>query len=45
MSKELVRYRRLERRLWITRWRHNGEESAEEDEVLDQMDAAWMDLF
>ena len=44
MTKELVRYRRLERRLWIVRWRREGEESAEEDEILDEMDAAWMDL-
>lgn len=44
MTKELVHYRRLERRLWIARWRHDGEESAEEDEILDEMDAAWMDL-
>ena len=44
MSKELVRYRRLERRLWITRWRHDGAESAEEEEILDEMEAAWMEL-
>lgn len=44
MTKEFVRYRRLERRLGITRWRHDGGESAEEDEILDEMDAAWMDL-
>jgi hypothetical protein len=44
VTKELVRYRRLERRLWITRWRHDGAESAEEDAILDEMEAAWMDL-
>lgn len=44
MSKEFVRYRRLERRLWMTRWRHAGNESAEEDETLDEMESAWMDL-
>jgi hypothetical protein len=44
MSKEFVRYRQLERRLWMTRWRHQGEESAEEDGVLDEMEAAWADL-
>jgi len=44
MSKELVRYRRFERRLWMTRWRHHGEESAEEDAILDEMELAWMDL-
>jgi hypothetical protein len=44
MIKELVRYRRLERRLWMIRWRHDGEESPGEDEILDEMDSAWMDL-
>jgi hypothetical protein len=44
MSKELLRYRRLERRLWMTRWLREGEESAEEDAILDEMDAAWQDL-
>jgi hypothetical protein len=44
MTKELVRYRRLERRLWMIRWRYGDEESAGEDEVLDEMESAWMDL-
>jgi len=44
MSKDLIRYRRLQRRLWMIRWRHQGEESAEEDAVLDEMDVAWMNL-
>jgi hypothetical protein len=44
MTKELVRYRRLERRLWMTRWRHEGEESAAEDGILDDMELAWMAL-
>lgn len=44
MSKDLVRYRRLERRLWMLRWRHQGEESAAEDGLLDEMEVAWMDL-
>jgi hypothetical protein len=44
MSKELVHYRRLERRLWMTRWRHEGEESTEEDGTLDEMELAWLDL-
>ena len=44
MSKELIRYRRLERRLWLTRWRHEGRESAEEEEILDEMEDAWRDL-
>jgi len=44
MSKELLRYRQLERRLWMTRWRHAGEESAGEDAILDEMEITWMDL-
>jgi hypothetical protein len=44
MSRELIRYRQLERRLWMTRWRHPEDESAEEDEILDEMELAWMDL-
>ena len=44
MSKEFVCYRRLERRLWMTRWRRQGEESVEEDGILDEMEAAWMEL-
>ena len=44
MSKEFVRYRRLERQLWLTRWRCQGKESAGEDAILDEMESAWMDL-
>jgi hypothetical protein len=44
MTKEFVRYRRLERQLWITRWRNDGAESAEEDEIPDDMECAWLDL-
>ncbi|MBL8230513.1 MAG: hypothetical protein JNL98_18625 [Bryobacterales bacterium] len=44
MTRELIRYRRLERRLWITRWRHDGAESAEEDDILDEMELAWLNL-
>jgi len=44
MSKDLVRYRQLERRLWMARWRRQGEESPEEDGLLDEMEAAWVDL-
>ncbi|HEX4229097.1 MAG TPA: hypothetical protein VHZ07_10525 [Bryobacteraceae bacterium] len=44
MTKELIRYRQLERQLWLTRWRSQGEESAEEDGILDEMELAWMDL-
>lgn len=44
MSKELVQYRRLERRLWMTRWLHAGAESPEEDTILDEMEVAWLAL-
>lgn len=44
MTREFVHYRQLERRLWLVRWRNAGEESAEEDEVLDEMDTTWMQL-
>ena len=44
MTKELIWCRQLERELWMARWRHGGEESAEEDGILDEMELAWMDL-
>ncbi len=44
MSGEFVRYRRLERRLWLIRWRNMGRESVHEDEILDEMDSAWRQL-
>ena len=44
MSKEFIRYRQLERRLWMARWRRQGEESPEEDGLLDEMEATWMEL-
>ena len=44
MTREFVRYRQLERRLWLIRWRNAGEESVDEDEVLDEMDRTWMQL-
>lgn len=44
MTRDLASYRQLERRLWVIRWRHEGRESAEEDAILDEMEAAWMDL-
>jgi len=44
MTKDLARYRELELRLWMTRWKHEGEESAEEDAILDEMDDTWMNL-
>ena len=44
MTEVLVHYRQLERRLWMVRWRHEGEESVEEDAILDEMDDTWMNL-
>jgi hypothetical protein len=44
MTKHLAQYRQLERRLWMTRWRREGEESPEEDMVLDEMERKWMSL-
>jgi hypothetical protein len=44
MTKALEHYRQLERRLWMVRWRHEGEESLEEDAILDEMERPWMDL-
>jgi len=41
---EVGRYRQFERSLWLTRLRHAGEESPEEDRLLEEMDAAWADL-
>ena len=45
MTKELAQYRELERRLWMTRWMHEGRESAGEDVILDQMENVWMNLL
>jgi len=44
VSKELVHYRQLERRLWMTRWRRAGQGSAEEDGILDEMENIWLNL-
>src|SRR5258708_1835391 len=44
MTKDLANYRHLERRLWMARWRHEGQESAEEDPILDEMEDVWMGL-
>ena len=41
MTETMADYRRLERRLWILRWRNEGRESAEEDAILDEMDRVW----
>ncbi|MGM0579015.1 MAG: hypothetical protein ACQEXJ_25065 [Myxococcota bacterium] len=44
MSRSLDRYRELEDELVYIRWLHQGLESDEEDELLDEMDAVWRDL-
>ena len=44
MAKDLAHYRQLERRLWMTRWRQEGQESAEVDTILDEMEDAWINL-
>ena len=44
MTKDLSEYHRLELRLWMARWKHEGQESAEEDAILDEMDDTWMNL-
>ena len=44
MTRDMARYRQLERRLWMTRWRHEGQESMEEDAILDQMEDTWLNL-
>jgi hypothetical protein len=44
MSKDLAQYRELELRLWMIRWKHEEQESAEEDAILDDMEDTWMKL-
>lgn len=44
MTGQLAAYRKLERRLWMARWTHEGQESPEEDLILDEMDSAWLAL-
>lgn len=44
MTETMGLYRRLERRLWVLRWQHEGRESAEEDMILDEMDRIWAAL-
>jgi hypothetical protein len=45
MTKDLAHYRQLERRLWMARWRHEGQESVDEDAILDEMEDIWMNLI
>lgn len=44
MTRGLAHYRQLERRLWMARWRREGQESPEEDAILDEMEDAWLNL-
>ena len=44
MTEVMARYRELERSLWVIRWQHEGQESIQEDTVLDEMDGAWSSL-
>jgi len=44
MTENLAEHRQLERRLWMTRWMHEGQESAEEDAILDELEAVWWKL-
>jgi len=41
MSEALKAYRKLERNLWLVRWEQEGRESAQEDEILEEMDGVW----
>lgn len=41
MTREFVRYRRLEHKLWWIRWKLAGAESPEEDLILDEMESLW----
>lgn len=44
MTEAMGTYRSLELRLWHIRWRHEEEESPEEDAILDEMERAWLKL-
>lgn len=44
MSKYLAHYRHLESCLRMARWAHHGEESPEEDAILDEMEDMWTKL-
>jgi hypothetical protein len=44
MTESLGQYRKLERLLWLARWRNDGQESVEEDAILDEMDQVWAKL-
>jgi len=44
VTEVMAAYRALELRLWHVRWRHEGEESPEEDAILDDMERVWLQL-
>jgi hypothetical protein len=44
MSEALLRYQELEDELVAVRWRYAGNESDEEDRLLDEMDGVWWQL-
>jgi hypothetical protein len=44
MSEELTRHRQLQESLWTARWKRAGEESSEEDQILEEMDKVWRRL-
>jgi len=44
VTEDLARYRQLERRLWMARWKHGEQESAQEDALLDEMEDVWTKL-
>lgn len=44
MSDAFHHYRELETALIRMRWLHNGLESPEEDDLLDEMDGVWWEL-
>lgn len=44
MSKELVRYQKLLKRLHDLRKKNKGKESEEEDNILEEMDTVWFEM-
>lgn len=44
MSEALLRYREFQRQLQYVRWKNRGQESREEDALLEEMDDAWWSM-
>jgi hypothetical protein len=44
MTEAMREYRALERRLWFVRWRNEGRESRDEEELLEEMEEVWNGL-